>query len=313
MKKKVILDMDPGIDDALAMLLAFHSPELEIIGMSIVSGNVHVSKGVINALRTLEILKVKDLPVYIGQDKPLLRKLETAEWVHGSDGLGDANIPMPSRKPNKGKGVEFIINTIMDSKPNEITLIATGPLTDIATAILIEPELTKRVKELIIMGGAYGLTPYGIGNVTQVSEFNVYTDPEAAKIVFESGIPLTAVGLDVTTDPKAILTKEKYEELASSKSDTAKFAVAIMKNFMNRFGFMQIHDAMAIAMAIDQSFFKTSKYNVTVITNNDITRGQTIVDRREWLPEEFKKPPNANLAYWVDGPRFLEFFLKRIQ
>ncbi|MEM2896369.1 MAG: nucleoside hydrolase [Candidatus Bathyarchaeia archaeon] len=312
MSKKVILDVDPGIDDALAILLAYRSPELEILGITTVSGNVHVSKGAINALRTLEAIKAKDTPVYIGQDKPLLRKLETAEWVHGSDGLGDANIPMPSRKPNRG-GVKFIIETIMNSKPNEITLIATGPLTNIAVAIILEPDLVKRVKELVIMGGAYGLTPYGTGNVTQVSEFNAYTDPEAAKIVFESGIPLTAVGLDVTIDPQAILTKDKYEQLASLSSDTARFATSILKNFMNRFGIFQLHDPMAVIMSIDKGFFKISKYHVVVITSDDITRGQTITDRREWLPEEFKKPPNANIAHWVDGPRLLKFFLERIE
>jgi inosine-uridine nucleoside N-ribohydrolase len=292
--------------------LASRSPELEILGITAVSGNVHVSKGAINALRTLEAIKAKDVPVYIGQDKPLLRKLETAEWVHGSDGLGDANIPMPSKKPIKG-GVKFIIDTVMDSKPNEITLIATGPLTNIAMALLLEPDLVKRIKELIIMGGAYGLTPYGIGNATQVSEFNAYTDPEAAKIVFESGIQLTAVGLDVTTGPQAILTKDKYEQLISFPSSTVRFATSIMKNFINRFGIFQLHDPMAVIMAIDQSFFKTSKYHVTVITNNDITRGQTVVERREWLPEELKKPQNANIAHWVDGARLLQFFIERIR
>ncbi|MEM1575691.1 MAG: nucleoside hydrolase [Nitrososphaerota archaeon] len=314
MKKKVILDMDPGIDDALAILLAFRSPELDILGITIVSGNVHANKGAINALRTLNILKIKeDIPVYIGQDKPLLRPLITAEWVHGSDGLGDANIPMPSRKPNEGNGVKFIIDTIMSSKQNEITLIATGPLTNIATSLLLEPKIAKRVKELILMGGAFGLTPYGIGNATPVSEFNFYTDPEAAKIVFESGIPITAVGLDVTTDPKAIITKDIYEKMATSSSEIHQFAAKIMKNLVNLFGYMQLHDPMAVAMAIDSSFFKTSKYYVTIAINNDDTRGQAIVERREWLPKEFKKEPNANIANWVDGSRFLNFFLERIK
>jgi len=313
MKKKVILDCDPGIDDALAILLAFRSPELNILGITIVSGNVHASKGAINALRTLNVLKIKeDIPVYIGQDKPLLRPLITAEWVHGSDGLGDANIPMPSRKPREGNGVKFIVDTIMNSKQGEITLIATGPLTNIATALLLEPNLAKRVKELILMGGAFGLTPYGIGNATPVSEFNFYTDPEAAKIVFESGIPIIAVGLDVTTDPQAIITKEIHKEMTKSSSEIHQFAAKIMKNLVERFGYMQLHDPMAIAMAIDPSFFKTSKYYVSIATNDDDTRGQAIVEKREWLPEEFKKKPNANIANWVDGPRFLKFFLERI-
>jgi len=313
MKKKVILDMDPGIDDALAILLAFRSPELEILGITTVSGNVHASKGAINALRTLNILKIKDVPVYVGQSKPLLRPLETIEWIHGLDGLGDANITMPSRKPKENSGVRFIADTIMNSKPDEITLIATGPLTNIAAALLLEPGLAKRVKGLVIMGGAYGLTPYGVGNMTPVSEFNIYTDPEGAKFVFDSGIPLTAVGLDVTTNPQALLTKDKYEQLEAFPSETSQFAVAITRNFINRFGFIQLHDPMAVAMAVDKDLFKTSKYHVTVVTNDDITRGQTIADRREWLPEEFRKPPNANIAHWVDGPRFLQLFMERIK
>lgn len=314
MKKKVILDMDPGIDDALAILLAFRSHELDVLGITIVSGNVHTSKGAINALRILNALKIKeDIPVYKGQDKPLLRPLITAEWVHGSDGLGDANIPMPSKKPREGSGVKFIIDTIMNSKRGDITLIATGPLTNIAAALLLEPSLVERVKELILMGGAFGLTPYGIGNATPVSEFNFYTDPEAAKIVFESSIPITAVGLDVTTDPQAIITKEKYEKMATSSSEIHRFAAAIMKNLINRFGYMQLHDPMAVAMAIDSNLFKTSKYYVTIAINDDDTRGQAIVERRDWLPEEYKKKPNANIANWIDGPRFLKFFLERIE
>jgi inosine-uridine nucleoside N-ribohydrolase len=314
MKKNVILDMDPGIDDALAILLAFRSLELNVLGITIVSGNVHAHKGAINALRTLNILKIKeDIPVYIGQDKPLLRPLITAEWIHGSDGLGDANIPMSSRKPREENGIKFIIDTIMNSKQGEITLIATGPLTNIATALLLEPNLVKRVKELILMGGAFGLTPYGIGNATPVSEFNFYTDPEAAKIVFESGIPITAVGLDVTTNPQSIITKEIYEKMVTSSSEIHRFAAKIMRNLVDRFGYMQLHDPMAVAMAIDPSFFKTSRYYVTISTNDDDTRGQAIVERREWLPEEYKKKPNANIANCVDGPRFLQFFLERIK
>jgi len=314
MNRKVILDMDPGIDDALAILLAFRSSELDVLGITIVSGNVHASKGAINALRTLNVLKIEeDIPVYIGQDKPLLRPLITAEWIHGSDGLGDVNIPIPSRKPKEGSGVKFIIDTIMNSKQSKITLIATGPLTNIATALLLEPKIAKRVKELILMGGAFGLTPYGIGNATPVSEFNFYTDPEAAKIVFESGIPIIAVGLDVTTDPKTIITKEIYEEMVNSSSEIHRFAAKIMRNLVNLFGYMQLHDPMAVAMAIDPSFFKTSKYYVTIATNDDDTRGQAIVERREWLPEELKKKPNASIANWVDGHRFLQFFLERIK
>lgn len=312
MVRKIILDMDPGIDDALAILLALRSPELEVLGISIVSGNVHASKGAINALRTLEILNRGDIPVYIGQIKPLLRELEVAESIHGSDGLGDADIQIPLRKPEKKKGVLFIIDTVMESDPGEITIIATGPLTNIASALLIEPRIATHIQELIIMGGAYGLTEYGFGNCTPVSEFNIYTDPEAAKIVFESGAPITAIGLDVTTDPTTILTKDTYDLLKKTNSTTANFIVRICKRLIDLFGYLQLHDPIAVSAAIDRKLFKTSPYYVEVVTMDGVTRGQTLIDRRPY-PFIEKKKPNADIAYWIDGERFLKLFLDRVR
>jgi len=312
MARKVILDMDPGIDDALAILFACRSPELEILGISVVSGNVHASKGVVNALRTLEVVGRQDIPVYMGQTKPLLRKHESAEEFHGSDGLGDAGLPMPSGKPRPERGVKFIVDTVMNSEPGEVTLISTGPLTDIASAILLEPEIVKRVDRLIMMGGAYNVTQYGFGNATPVSEYNIYADPEAAKVVFESGIPITAVGLDVTTDPSAVLTREHYEELSKLDSKTARFATAITKRLIERYGIIQLHDPMAVCYAVDESLFKTSPYKVVVVTGDGVTRGQTIADRRMWIPEAERKP-NADIVCWVDGPRFIKLFMDRIK
>ncbi len=311
MARKVILDMDPGIDDALAILLACRSPELEVLGITTVAGNTYAERGAVNALKTLEVLGRRDVPVYVGQRKPLLRSYEPEEWVHGSDGLGDVGIPEPAGKPEEGRAVDFIVETVMDSGPGEVTIVATGPLTNIAAALILEPRVAERLQELVIMGGAYGLTPYGFGNSTPVSEFNIYCDPEAAKIVFDSGAPLTAVGLDVTTDPKAVITKELHERLSEKGSETARFAAKISRRHIDLFGSVALHDPMAVAYALDKSLLKTRRYHVTVVLGEGVTRGQTIVDRRPRALMGEKKP-NVNVAYWVDGPRFLQLFMERI-
>lgn len=304
--------MDPGIDDALAIILACHSQNLEVLGISTVSGNVHVEKCAINALRTLEAIDKTDIPVYIGLRKPLIREHEPAEEIHGADGLGDAGLPEPRRKPEKKKGVEFIIDTIMSYPPKEVTLIATGPLTNVAVAFLLEPEITTRLQELIIMGGAYNLTEYGFGNVTPVSEFNIFCDPEAAKIVFHSGVNITAVGLDITTHPKAVMSRNIYESIKKINTRSAEFVVKICKKLIDAFGEMQMHDPMAVAYAIDKTLFKVIQGEVEVILNDNITRGQTIVDRRPY-PFIPRGKPNANLVYDVDGERFLKLFIDHLK
>lgn len=312
MVRKVILDMDPGIDDAMAIILACHAQNLEVLGISTVSGNVHVEKCTANALRTLEAIGKTDIPVYVGQKRPLLREHEPAEEIHGKDGLGDAGIPEPRRSPEKKRAIEFIVDTIMSHPPGEITLIATGPLTNVALAILLEPEIATRLRELIIMGGAYNLTEYGFGNVTPVSEFNIFCDPEAAKIVFQSGANITAIGLDVTTNPKAVMTRNIYENIKKINTRSAEFVVKICKRLIDAFGEVQMHDPMAVAYAIDSTLFKTMPGEVKVILSDDITRGQTIVDRRPY-PFIPKGKPNANLAYDVDGERFLKLFIDHLK
>ena len=305
MAKAVVLDMDPGIDDALAIMLALNSPELEVLGITAVSGNVHVDKSSVNALRVLETMGDMDIPVYRGAATPLVKELVTAEWVHGEDGLGDAGLPMPMRKPLEG-AVKFLVDTLTSER--NVTIVATGPLTNIAHTLLIEPTLAKHLKQLIIMGGAYGLTPYGYGNETPVSEFNIYVDPEAAKIIFQSGVKPLCIGLDVTTDPKATLSKKDVEKMASSSSKTARTAAKIVWNFAERFGFVQLHDPMAVAASIKPDLFKTSQHHVYVVCEGELTRGQTIVEKRFWVRRE----PNAEVCEQVDGPRFLEMFLERI-
>ncbi|MEM0443810.1 MAG: nucleoside hydrolase [Candidatus Caldarchaeum sp.] len=302
---KVVLDMDPGVDDALAIMLAVNSPELEILGITTVSGNVHVDKTSVNALKILDLLGIDGVPVYKGATKPLVRDLETAEWVHGEDGLGDSGLPPPKRHPLLG-AVRFLIDVLMSERG--VTLITTGPLTNVALAFLLEPELPKKIERMIMMGGAFSMTPYGHGNATPVSEFNVYVDPEAASIVFQSGVNPLCVGLDVTTDPTTTLKTQDIQRLRSSSSPAAKTAVRIMKKFVDRFGFMQLHDLMAVAAAIDPTLFKTTNSHVYVVCENGITRGQTIVEKRSWV----KVGPNAEICHHVDSERFLQMFYERL-
>ena len=315
---KVILDVDTGTDDALAIALATLSPEIELIGLTTVSGNVHVDKTSVNTVRVLEFLGVDDVPVFRGAAKPLVKELRTVEWVHGSDGLGDSGIPMPRRKPEDKPAAEFIVEELRKSSPGEITLIATGPLTNLAIALLLEPRIVEKIQKIIVMGGAFGVTPHGTGNITPVSEFNIYTDPEAAKIVFESGAKVSCVGLDVTMDPSAVLRAEHIDSLRGSGSKAAELAVRVTRGMMERVGFFALHDPMAVALAVKPELFKTEEYYVQVSLEEGDLRGQTIADRR-WFVRELGeklgiKPRGAKLsiASWVDGPGFLRFFLDRI-
>ena len=316
---KTILDVDTGTDDALALTLAVISPEIEVLGVTSVSGNVHVSKTSVNSLRVLEYLGFGDVPVFRGAAKPLVKELRTVEWVHGSDGLGDAGIPMPAGRPEDKPAAEFIVETVRRAGSGEITLIATGPLTNLAIALLLEPRIVEKLGRIVVMGGAFGVTPYGTGNITPVSEFNIYTDPEAAKIVFESGADIACVGLDVTMDPSAVLRPKHIDELRGSKSRAADLAIRVTRGMMERVGFFALHDPMAVALAIKPELFKTEEYHVQVSLEEGDLRGQTIADRR-WFVREMGeklgiKPRGARIkvASRVDGPGFLEFFLGRIR
>ncbi len=311
MIKEIILDVDAGIDDALAIMLALRSPEVRLRAITAVSGNVHVDKASVNALKVLEALDVSSVRVAKGMAKPLLRDLEVAEDFHGADGLGDSNLPAPKLQLDKRHAVDLLLGETA-ADPKHMTVVATGPLTNIATALLREPHFAENVRELVIMGGAYGVTPYGFGNMSPVAEFNIYVDPEAASVVFKSGIRITAVGLDVTTDPKATLTKELYQTIERSENSQAKFVVQITRQLMTKYGFMHLHDPMAAAIAADPSLVTTRKYHVQVETTGQLTRGQTIADRRDWLPESYRGQPNANVCTSVDGKRFLEMFMERV-
>jgi len=285
--KRIIIDTDPGVDDALAILAALNHPEVELLGVVSEPGNVPSDVGARNVIRLFDAVGAPRhlySRVYRGAVKPLVRSLQTAEWVHGSDGLGDAGFPPPSSEPRTG-GVRFLIEVLESSSRGEVSILCLGPLTNIALAVASEPDIAGKVKEVVSMGGWFGLTDFSSGNVTPVSEFNIYNDPEAAKIVYEafSG-KLKAVGLDVTTHPDVALTTREWELLRSSSSRTAQVAARVIEKTLKLFGGrMSPHDPLALLALLKPDLFTFRRYPVVVSLCEGVTRGQTVLERREWL------------------------------
>jgi inosine-uridine nucleoside N-ribohydrolase len=285
--KHLIIDTDPGVDDALTLLMALNNPNVEILALCSVAGNVPAERGARNIIRLLDAVKApSDLynKVRQGSSKPLVRRLVTAEWVHGKDGLGDAGLPEASREPLKG-GVRFLLEVLESASKREISILTLGPLTNIALLTALAPDVTSRVKEIVVMGGWFALTSYSSGNATPVSEFNIYNDPEAALMVFEAfGDKLRAVGLDVTMHPETLLTWEQWRQLKESKSQFARLSALITERGLRVFGgVFGLHDPLAFTALIKPELFEFSTYPVTVSLGEGATRGQTIADKRGWL------------------------------
>lgn len=312
MRKKIILDMDPGIDDAIAILLACRSPELEILGITTVGGNVPLELTTKNALRMLEFVGAENIPVYAGMRGPIFGELRTAEFVHGQDGIGDVNLPEPSKKPAKGHAVDFIRKEVMEKNPGEISIVATGPLSNVAMALLLEPEIARRLSSIVIMGGAYATTPWGYGNESPRAEFNIATDPLAAKIVFNSGAKIYAFGLDVTMRPDAGISKNHYEQIGRAGTKTGDLIHKMLRRFVHLIEPVPMHDPMALAYTIKPEIFKFRRLHVDVEVCGTLTRGETLADLREWLPESFKKPANANICVDLDGKAFIDLLISRV-
>jgi pyrimidine-specific ribonucleoside hydrolase len=271
---RVIIDTDPGVDDALALLLALRSPELKIEAITPVAGNVPLNLTLPNALRMVEIAGRTDIPVAAGANGPLFRRLVTATYAHGENGLGGAVFPEPKLKPVDLPATE-IIRQVVRKYPHEITLITIGPMTNVAASLNADPELPSLVKALVMMGGSLSG-----GNITPAAEFNVYVDPEAAKIVFQSGIPITMVGLDVTR--KTSLTDEQQRVLQSSADPVSQAAAKIARNAIDHTraqGFTvgpNMHDSLAIAGFLDPNILKWKEYYVDVETTGELTAGETL-------------------------------------
>ena len=277
--RKIIIDTDPGQDDAVAILLALASPEeIEVLGITAVAGNVPLELTAKNALVICELAGKTDVPVLAGCDRPLGRALVTAEHVHGSSGLDGPDLPDPTMALTGGHAVDFIIDTLCNEAPGTVTLCPLGPLTNIATALQRAPDIADRVQQIVLMGGAY----FEVGNITPTAEFNIYVDPEAADIVFKSGIDIVVMSLDVTH--KALVTKPRNDAFRALGTPVG-VAVAQMTDFFERFDKEKygsagapLHDPCVTAFVIRPDLFTGRHVNVTVETASELTMGMTVAD-----------------------------------
>jgi len=303
--------MDGGIDDALGLILGLRSPEIEVVGITSVSGNVPVHQATLNALRVVELVDTRDVWVAEGLSKPLARDPIRAFDFHGSDGLGDSHLPLPRLRVARKAALNMIVETLSSSKKHGVTIVCTGPLTNIASLLKNTPDVRKQIREIVLMGGAYGITEYGFGNETPVAEFNIFSDPEAAKAVFESGIELKAVGLDVTTIPRLELTANDYSRIRKARGKIAKFATRILMRNMRMHGRFTLHDPMAVAVTIRPSLYAFSEYYVNIETKGELTSGMTIADRRDSLPAKRLRGSRVEVCVKVDQG-FKRLFLERL-
>lgn len=279
MPRKIIIDTDPGQDDAVAILLALGSPEeLEVLGIVAVAGNVGLAQNARNALKVVELSGKTGVAVYAGCERPIRRKLVTAEYVHGKTGLDGPDLPEPKIRLEEQHGVDFIIDTLRREPSGTVTLCALGPLTNLGMAFVKAPDIIPRVQEIVLMGG--GL--FEGGNTTPAAEFNIYVDPEAADIVFHAGIPITQVPLDVTH--QMLGTRERIERFRKLGNRTG-VATAEMLEFFERFDEAKygweggpLHDPCVIAYLLKPDLFRGRHVNVAIETGSELTRGMTVVD-----------------------------------
>jgi purine nucleosidase len=309
MTAKIIIDTDPGQDDAVAILLALASPdEIEVLGITAVAGNVPLALTEKNARIICELAGRRDIPLFAGCDRPLVQPLVTAEHVHGKTGLDGIALPDPTMPLQAAHAVDFIIDTLRSHAPGTVTLCPLGPLTNIATAFTKAPDIAARVKEIVLMGGAY----FVVGNITPAAEFNIYVDPEAAEIVFKSGVPLVVMPLDVTH--KVLTTRPRIDAIRAIGSPVA-LAVASWTDFFERFDMAKygaegapLHDPCVIAYLIAPGLFAGRHINVEIETLSPLTRGMTVAD---WWGVT-KRPKNATFMGDVDAAGFYDLLTGRL-
>ena len=307
--RKIIIDTDPGQDDAVAILLALASPEdIDVLGITAVAGNVPLELTAKNARIVCELAGHTEVPVYAGCDRPLKRPLVTAEHVHGKTGLDGPVLPDPQMKLSDGHAVDFIIETLRAHEPGTVTLCPLGPLTNIATAFQKAPDIVDRVQEIVLMGGAY----FEVGNITPTAEFNIHVDPEAADIVFTSGRPIVVMSLDVTH--KALVTKPRNDAFRAIGNKVG-IAVAEMTDFFERFDKNKygsegapLHDPCVTAYLIRPELFRGRHVNVEIETQSELTMGMTVAD---WWGVTDRKP-NALFIGDLDADGFFSLLTERL-
>ncbi len=301
MPQPVIIDTDPGIDDAVAILLALASPEFDVLGLVTVAGNVPLASTTRNALAVLDLARRPEIPVYAGCPRPLARDALAAERSHGKGGLGDLVLPEPTRTAQPEHGVVWLIETLRQARPRSVTLCALGPLTNIATALVMAPDIAQSVGRLALMGGG------SRGNVTPAAEFNIHADPQAAAIVFASGVPITMVPLDVTLT--ALSTPARIAPIRALRT-TAGAAVTELLGPRRALGQppMPMHDPCVIAWLLMPELFQGKDAAVAVESQGTLTLGMTLIDR----PERAGRPANAHVLDTVDADGLYRLLAERL-
>ena len=309
MTRKIIIDTDPGQDDAVAMLLALAAPEvLDVIGVVVVAGNVPLTRTVTNARKVLELAGRADIPLYAGCSRPMRRAPVTAEHVHGTTGLDGHDFPEPTMKVQEQHGVDYLIDVLTREPPGSITLCTLGPLTDVAMALVKAPSIAPRIKEIVMMAGAQ----FEVGNITPAADFNFYVDAEAADVVLRSGVPITMLNLDVSH--QVLSTRERLDRIAALGNRAGR-AVAGMLTFSEHFDRQKygwdgapLHDPCVIAWLLAPELFRGRTINVRVETASALTYGATVADW--WLITDL--PRNVHYLRDVDAAGFYDLLTQRL-
>lgn len=306
---KIIIDTDPGQDDAVAILLALASPELEVLGITAVAGNVPLALTEKNARKICELAGKPQTRVFAGAVRPLMRPLVTAEHVHGRTGLDGPDLPEPTMKLEPQHGVDFIVETLMREAKGTVTLCPLGPLTNIALAMIREPAIVPRIAKIVLMGGGY----FEQGNVTPSAEFNIYVDPHAADIVFRSGAPIVMMPLDVTH--KALTTQARIDAFRAMGTKVGT-ATAQLLDFFERYDEEKygtdggpLHDPCVIAYLIKPELFSGRQCNVAIETVSELTMGATVID---WWGIVTDRPRNALVMRDIDHDGFFALLTERL-
>jgi purine nucleosidase len=304
----IIIDTDPGQDDAVAILLALASLEFEVLGITAVAGNVPLALTEVNARKICELAARPDIKVFSGAVRPLARKLVTAEHVHGRTGLDGPVLPEPAMALQPLHAVDFIVDTLMSRDAGTVTLCVLGPMTNIALALIREPRIASRIQRIVAMGGGF----FEGGNVTPAAEFNIYVDPHAARVVFDADIPITLIPLDCTH--QALTSRARVDKFRAMKN-TCGPAVAALLDFFERFDEQKygtdggpLHDPCVMAWLLRPELFQSRDVNVVVECESELTMGMTVVDW--WKVTERK--PNATVCRSVDAQGFFDLLTERI-
>src|SRR6516225_7798485 len=319
-RRKVIIDTDPGTDDAMAILLALNSPELDVKALTVVPGNVTAKQGLQNALKLVSLANRSEIPVAAGAQHPLFQKLITAEYWHGANGLGNIELP-PAKCQADSRFAPDLIIELVHVYPHEITLLPIGPETNIALAVLKDPSIVPLVKEVIVMGGSISG-----GNVNASAEANIYNDPEAAQIVFNAGWPLTMVGLDV--GDRTLFTSAHLAQLQKTHGPQNDFAVGVLKFMVDHWGKetggAAMYDPLAVGVAIDPALVTTQKMRVDVEARGEFTRGETVANWHNAVERNVLRgdryvieavdtlQPNVRVCVAVHAETFLQMFISRL-